>query len=326
MKKLNLVSFEDATSDTFMYINDASISCKLDSKKIYLELLYGDKIPVDEYAHEVGGNAANVAAGVAAFGLSTAVFGTIGGDSRGKDILRLLKERKVETKYLKPINGASSNISVIITYRSERTILTHHPKRGSNMDPLPTADWYYLSQTQNPKLYDTICTKATKTDIKLAFNPGARMIKRDKPTLRKLLEKTDLLFVNKEEAAEILEIKRGVGTAYIKKLLRTLYSMSRGDIVITDGPKGAYAYDANKYYFIKPFPSTRTEPTGAGDSFASGVISAILNKNSLQDGLVWGSMNSAHVIRKIGSQVGLLTKAKVTTLRNKNPRYKTKTV
>lgn len=326
MNELNIIAFEDATSDTFMYIHDASLSCKLDSNKIYLELLYGDKIPVDAYAHEVGGNAANVAAGVASFGLKSAVFGTIGGDSRGKDILEMLNKRNVITKFLKPVKGCSTNISVILTFKGERTILSHHPRRGSNMEKIPEADWYYLSQTQNPRLYKTICTRAARTKTKLAFNPGARMIKRDKKTLRSLLEKTDLFFVNKEEAAEILEIKRGSGTKYIKNLLKTLYDMSRGDIVITDGPKGAYAFDAKHYYYIKPFPSKRVEPTGAGDSFASGTLSAIMKGKSLSDALIWGSMNSAHVIREIGSQVGLLNERKVNALCKKYPRYKTKKV
>ena len=325
MPKYNVVAFEDATSDTFMYIHEASLSCKLDSNKIYLELLYGDKIPVDEYAHAVGGNAANIAAGVASFGFSSAVFGTIGDDSRGKDITRLLKERNVETRYMKPIKGCSSNISVIITFKGERTILSHHPTRGSNMDPLPHADWYYLSQAQNPKQYARITTALRRTDARLAFNPGSRMIKRDNKNIKKLLLKTDLFFVNKEEAAEILEVKRGTGKQHIKRLLKSLYSLSRGDIIITDGPNGAYAYDAQHYYHIKAFPAKRIEPTGAGDSFASGTLAAIMSGKSLAEGLVWGSLNSAHIIGTIGSQIGLLTRRKVEALCKKHPHYKTKT-
>lgn len=326
MKKLDLIAFEDATSDTFMYIDDATTSCSLDAKKIYLQLVYGDKIPVDRYAHEVGGNAANVAAGVASFGYAAAVFGTIGDDSRGREILALLKKRNVVTKYLKPLRGASTNTSVIITYKGERTILTHHPKRSTNNAPLPPAEWYYLSQAQNRKLYDLMCAKAARGDIRLAFNPGSHMIKRDTKTLLTLLSRTHLLFVNKEEAETILRASRRSGVPAIKKLLKGLHKKSNGDIIVTDGPRGAYAYDGTHTYFIKPFPSTRNEPTGAGDSFASGVLSAILSGRTLSEALVWGSMNSAHVIREIGSQVGLLTKPKVQALLRKNPRYSSKII
>jgi len=322
MNKINVLTLEDATSDTFVYIDEASLSCKLDSKKVYLELLYGDKIPAGKVEQEIGGNAANVAAGVVSLGLKAGVFGTIGDDSRGKHIITVLRERGVYTKYIKIVKNTNSNISIILTFKGERTILTHHPKRGSNEGTIPKADWYYLSQMQNAKLYPKLINRIQKSNASLAFNPGSRMIKRDQKNLKSLLKITDLLFVNKEEAAEILKVNRGKGILYIKKLLFNLKKLSKGNIIITDGPQGAYAYDGNEYLFIKPYPSKRFEPTGAGDSFASAFLSAIIKKQSLETSLAWGSLNSAHVIRKIGSQVGLLTAKQMASLTKKNKNYK----
>lgn len=326
MSTINVLTLEDATLDTFVYINEASRSCKLDARKVYLQLLYGDKILTDEVALEIGGNAANVAAGAVSLGLTAAVFGTIGDDERGVYIKKALKQRGVITRYLKIVKNSTSNNSIIITFKRERTILTYHPTRGSNPGKIPKADWYYLSQTQNTKLYGVIIDRVKKSKSKLAFNPGTHMIKQDHKNLIRLLKFTDLLFVNKEETAEILGVKRGDGKPYIKMLLSRLKKLSKGTIIVTDGPQGAYAYDGNNYYYIKPFPSKRFEPTGAGDSFASGFLSAVIKGRLLSDSLVWGSLNSAHVIQKIGSQVGLLSAVKIARLTKKNPRYKTTTI
>jgi 5-dehydro-2-deoxygluconokinase len=83
--------------------------------------------------------------------------------------------------------------------------------------------------------------------------------------------------------------------------------------IITDGINGSYANDRNGDIFQSGVCSQEkaVERTGAGDSFASGFLFAILNNYNIEDALKYGAVNAESVIRKIGSQEGLLTKNEI---------------
>ena len=49
----------------------------------------------------------------------------------------------------------------------------------------------------------------------------------------------------------------------------------------------------------------------AGDGYAAGFISALIDGLSLKDAMVYGAINSASVIGKIGALEGLLDKKKL---------------
>ena len=91
-------------------------------------------------------------------------------------------------------------------------------------------------------------------------------------------------------------------------MLKTLKIKDYQVIVITDGSKGAYAYDGNKYYFCETFPSEVVSTLGAGDSFASTFCAAMTRTNKdIGRSLMYGSVNSASVVSKFGATEGLLT-------------------
>jgi ribokinase len=80
-------------------------------------------------------------------------------------------------------------------------------------------------------------------------------------------------------------------------------------IVITDGPKGAYASDGVNAWFmpIYPDPKAPISRTGAGDAFASTFVSALALGKSIEEALTWAPINSMSVVQYIGAQKGLLT-------------------
>ena len=68
----------------------------------------------------------------------------------------------------------------------------------------------------------------------------------------------------------------------IKKLLEEMKKLGPKIVVITDGPKGAYAYDGSDILFMQPYPDPKPpyERTGAGDAFSSTTTVALaLGKN-----------------------------------------------
>ena len=71
-------------------------------------------------------------------------------------------------------------------------------------------------------------------------------------------------------------------------------------VIITDGPKGAYAFDGTNSYFTPVYPDgpNAYERTGAGDAFASTTVAALGLGHDLETALTWGAVNSASVVQK----------------------------
>jgi sugar/nucleoside kinase (ribokinase family) len=126
------------------------------------------------------------------------------------------------------------------------------------------------------------------------------------------------LFVNREEAARILNTKK----LDIPPLFNGLHKLGPKVIVITDGPKGAYASDGNSRYFMPPYPDPKPpiSRTGAGDAFSTGFLSALMYGLPVHDALRWAPIESMHVVQFFGAQTGLLTKPKLIGLLKKAPK------
>ena len=84
-------------------------------------------------------------------------------------------------------------------------------------------------------------------------------------------------------------------------------------VVVTDGAKGAYAYDGKEYLFIPIYPDPKPpySRTGAGDAFASTTVSALALGQTLEKALAWAGINSMAVVQQVGANVGLLTREKL---------------
>lgn len=320
---LDIISIGDATLDTFVKINDASVMCTLEKETCMLCLNYADKIPIVRLDQKVAGNAANVAVGASRLGLRSGLYSMIGSDDTGKKILRTMKREKVSPKYLKLDQGKPSNFSVVLTYKGERTILVYHNKRRYKLPSLEPVRWiYYTSVAPGyEKLESQIVQFVKKTcpTARLAFNPGTHQLRKGLANMRDVLRICTVLFLNKEEAWQL------VGrTDTMRDLLRKLKELGPQFVVVTDGKNGSFASNGNAGWTMPIFPAEVVEKTGAGDSFATGVVAALAYGHPIEEALRWGTANSTGVIQKIGPQTGLLTLPEMKKMLKKYARIKPK--
>jgi sugar/nucleoside kinase (ribokinase family) len=305
----DLVTVGNAVQDVFLKIaeEEAEVHCNINKEECLICFNWADKIPVEELTFSIGGNAANVAVGVSRLGLKAAFAAILGDDKTGREILEELKKEGVDVSYVKIDKGSRSNYSVIINYKSERTILGYRYERKHGSYEIPESRWVYLTSMEKgfEAIYEQVFDWVEKKKIKMAFNPGTRQMKEIKDW-RWVLKHTYILFVNKNEAKIIL----GQEEQHMKKLLAGVAKMGPKIVVITEGPQGSNAYDGKDIWrigIIREAPAV--ERTGAGDSFACGVVSAVLKGKDLGEALRWGTANAASVIGKVGTQPGLLTEA-----------------
>ena len=304
----DLITIGDSTMDTFVIINDATKKCNLQKKDCKLCLNYADKIPITDTAQSVGGNANNVAVGAKKTGLHTAIITELGDDISGFAILQALDVARVDTRFVKMLKGKETRYSVILNYKSERTILSYHTPRKYTLPKLPKTKWiYYTSLGQNfEKLQNKLINHLKKNpDIKLASNPGSYQMK-NKQNFKKILPYIDLLILNKEEAIKLVGKKKN-----IKLTLKALLKSGAKIAVITDGAKGSYASDSKNYFSLPASTIKAVAKTGAGDAYTSGFLSAMIRNKSVEAAMQWGTANSSGVIQQFGAQKGLLSERQI---------------
>lgn len=93
------------------------------------------------------------------------------------------------------------------------------------------------------------------------------------------------------------------------------FYLERGarQVVVKLGPEGAYVADANGDHAVVPGVPVRAvvDTVGAGDGFAVGVISALLDGLSLRDAAARGNAIGARVVQFRGDCEGLPTRAQL---------------
>lgn len=317
----DIISIGDATLDTFVKLEDASVLCAANKTMCQLCLSYADKIPVADVQRIIGGNAANNAVGSSRLGLKAAFYSVVGNDEIGQSIIRKVKREGVAPDYVVVDKKQETNSSTVLNYKAERTILVYHIDRKYKLPKFKPTKWIYLTSMgkNHADLHADLAAYVKKTETKLGFNPGTHQLKGGLEKLKPMLEVTSVLFVNKEEA------KRIVGEiADMKELLTAVHRTGPQVVVITDGEEGSYAHDGQKFWKCGITDTPVVERTGAGDSFATAVLAALIHGKNIPEALHWGTMNSASVITKIGPEAGLLTKAQMRTWLRKYPKPRAK--
>lgn len=307
---IDLLSIGDSSIDTFMTPLETETLCTIDKKECLIAFAYGEKIPVKDLEFTVGGNAGNNAVGTKRLGINSAILLTLGDDSVGNLIVERLKNEGVDMTYVIQQPGTMSNYSTVINYMGERTIFVYHAPRSYEFPvQLPLVPWIYLtSMGESFRPFYNHLTEWLKNNptVKVAFNPGSWQLREGFEAIKEIMGLTYIIYVNRQEAEKLTNFGESNGRE--RDLLIALNKLGPKICIITDGGEGAFAYDSVNGKFVKVgiLPVDAYERTGAGDAFGSGSLSAIIHGKTLEEALIWGTVNSASVIGYTGPQKGLL--------------------
>lgn len=308
-EQFDVIAIGDTTEDIFLQMSEASLQCDLNGKDCKICFDFANKIPVEKKTDVPAvGNAANHAVGVARLGLKSALYTVVGEDDAGKRAQKVLAENGVDTTYMEFDPKHGTNLSMVINYRSERTIFVYHEPREYTLPQLSQTKWIYLTSAAKEglsSLHEQVLSfLQSHREVRVAFNPGTHQMHMGRQALAPLLERCDVLFLNREESALVLEEE----TNDIRELMRSFHGLGVRTMVITDGSQGAYASDGRTIWYVPVFDGPVVERTGAGDSFGSGFLSAIVCGKSIEEAMLWGNANATSVVQHIGAREGLLTR------------------
>jgi len=326
----DLIAIGETTIDAFIRLKDASVHCDINKEDCQICMAFGSKIPYESVTEVPAvGNAANASVASARLGLRSALVANIGKDRNGDLCVDSLKKDGVSTEFISVNIDRNTNYHYILWFEDERTILQKHTDFNYKLPNIDNPKWIYLTSLGEKSLpyhKEIIEHLKNNPNIKLAFQPGIFQIKIGYEKLQEIYKKSYIFFCNIEEAKTILNITDHVE---IKTLLIKMCELGPKIVVLTDGTKGSYSYDGEEFLFmpIYPDPKAPLERTGAGDSFSSTVVTAIILGKTLPEALAWGSINSMSVVQEIGAQKGLLTREKLEEyLKNAPAEYRAKKI
>lgn len=325
-----VITIGSATMDVFVECDEANIVsvCSKNKNSDFMSYPYGSKIDISNFSSNVGGGGINTACSFSNLGLETSAIFKIGNDIYSDGILEFFKTHNVNLDNIIQKEDTSTGFSIIlVSFQGDRTVLAHRGANAEikeeeiNFEAIKAADLIYIAPLngESNKVLEPIVEFAHQNNTKICFNAGTTSIKRGFQHLNKILSSAHIVVMNKEEATMTTGIQVRPDTKTekfshelihqdIKQMLKSLKVRDYQIIVITDGNKGAYAYDGDKFYFCEPFPSEVVSTLGAGDAFAS-TFCAALNKTNINIGksLMYASVNSASVVSKFGATEGQLS-------------------
>jgi ribokinase len=316
--KIKVTCIGSASKDAF-FPNDEGTFVEtpedlVSPKKVQFPL--GGKILVPDRYEDVGGVAANVAIGLSRLGHKTRIVSRRGDDMIGDFISNSLAQDAVDISRLVTLRQTQSDLSAILVFMQtgERTIFHNRDANEQlhvSQEDLRGTEWVFVSALNGEWQHniDIIRENKEKFGYKIALNPGQHNLKTDVNCMREFLKYVDILVLNHDEAIMLLgtDDKEMIETE--KALMEALSKLGPQTVALTDGSRGAWAYQNGIFAERKPELIEKViDSTGAGDAFASGFFGALLYGHSLEESLGWGIKNSAANLKQYGATRGLLMK------------------
>lgn len=320
--KYDIISFGDITTDAFIRLKDAHVTCKINNEDCEICMPFGTKLPFESVTEVLSvGNAPNAAVACARVGLSSGLVAHVGDDMNGAACLNALKERGVSAEYVETHPGMRTNYHYILQFGPERTILIKHEAYPYKLPAFAeNPSWFYLTSLPDGTLeYQLEIARYAKANgIKLAFQPGTYQLKLGKDALKEVYEASEIFFCNKEEAQQILGTP---GELDVKKLMEGIRTLGPKIVVVTDGPNGSNVLDDSGAYHIPmyPDPAPPVSRTGAGDATAATTVAYIIKGLAPKDALMRGVINAAAGVQAVHVQLGTLNAEQVEEWYGKRP-------
>ncbi|XER15577.1 2-dehydro-3-deoxygluconokinase [Sporomusa aerivorans] len=282
---------------------------------------------VTSYSRKIAGAESNVAIGLARLGHDVGWISAIGDDPFGTYIRNTIRGEGVDTSRVRIMPEHPTGM--LVKERNEigdpKVFYYRRGSAASHITP-DILDDNYFAETKilhitgifpalSPTCLETLLAAiriARKQGALVTFDPNIRLKlwnkEQAKETLLKLAALSDLIMPGRKEA-EIL-----LGTGEWEAVKECFHKAGNRYIVMKDGPDGSYYSHQEddqvvEEGYAKGFPVRRVVDTvGAGDGFAVGVLSALLEGHSLQQAVVRGNAIGSLAVTVQGDVEGYPTR------------------
>ncbi|WCL50026.1 adenosine kinase [Leptospira sp. GIMC2001] len=315
MKKYDVFGVGNALVDIIVFLEDQFLQAKKLQKGIMTlmdESTQGSLLSdLHEYKKNLrsGGSAANTMIALANSGGTGCYTGKVSHDTYGEFYKKDIEEAGIVFETKPDKEGHTGTCLILTTPDAERTMLTSLgisitlKPEDIDQERLKASQFVYVEGY----LWDGVTTKAaSELTMKLAKENGVKVsftysdpfcVNRAKEEFIKLTkEYVDVVFCNLEEAYALTGKTSPIEALEVLGTLAPLCFM-------TAGREGSYVIENGKHSLVPGFPVKPLDTTGAGDSFAAGVLYGLTHGYSPEKSARWGNYVASRVVQEVGPRL-----------------------
>ena len=289
---------------------------------------------VEHFTRAMSGAEVNVSIGLSRLGHPVEYLTRLGDDPFGHYIANALKKNEIGTSLVTYDDVYRTGIQLKNRVTDGSDPYAPYYRKGSaashitvsEVDAIDLTDVELVHVTGIPPALSQSARKATfrlmdrakEAGIFITFDPNLRpVLWEDEETmctvLNQLAAKADVVLPG------IGECKILAGTEDKKEAADFYQKLGVKTVIIKDGSKGAYVQTANENYDVAGYKVEKVVDTVvAGDGFAVGVLSGILERLNLKDSVKRGNAIGAIQVMNIGDNEGLPTPEKLKAFQENN--------
>jgi len=241
-----------------------------------------------------GGGAANIAAGIAMLSEEVTLHSCVGNDFAGSDYERWMEKLGIHRQFFE-VPGTHTPTAFMFTddAGSQMTFFEWGASKAFATAEAPSLPLVHMA-TADP---DFNCRVAEKSEF-VSFDPGQDVFWYTKEQLESIISNTDILFANQHEVQQMCTTLGVTRENLIKEVTMAIFTMS-GD--------GSTLYMGGAEHFIPVVPVTLSDPTGAGDAYRAGFLSAYVRGYTPLSCCRIGTVTASFVVEHVGCQTHLPT-------------------
>lgn len=287
------------------------------------------------FSKYVGGSPANIAIGASKLGLKAGFIGKLSDDQHGRFIKRYMQGVGIDgSNMVFDKEGHKTGLAFteilspeecsILMYREDVADLYLTPSEV-NDEYIKKAKVLLVSGTalaKSPSREAVIkaVNAARKDNVKVVFELDYR------PYTWQSLEETAVYYSLIAEQADIVigtrdefDVMENTKDGKNEETIRYLFSHQADLVVIKHGVKGSYAYTkSGELYRAQAYKTKVLKTFGAGDSYASAFLYALISGKDIETALKYGSASASIVVSKHSSSEAMPTVEEIEALIKKN--------
>ncbi|NNE86940.1 MAG: 5-dehydro-2-deoxygluconokinase [Silicimonas sp.] len=263
---------------------------------------------------DLGGSAANIGAGICKLGGKAALVTRVSDDSIGSYCINRLKHYGVETTHVKTVGGEFRNSLAVYesVLETHRNVIYRNGAADFQMDledveavdysrfsAFVTAGTVFAAEPSRTASFRAI-ELAKDAGLPIIFDVDYRPYSWPSPqvasdVLTRAAEASDMIVGNDDEFG-FMAGDYDQGPAKAEQLAATSASV----VIFKKGPGGAVTYTDGTEIKTGIYPVDALKPVGAGDSFMSGLLTAIADGHALKEAILRGSACASITVSRPG--------------------------
>lgn len=281
-----------------------------------------DSYPLDSIGMTLGGDALNESTIISRLGKKVALMGLVGQDPAGTFIREACEKEGIDIQSLLCDSQINTSINIgLVADDGERTFVTN--RNGSlwktcidhiDMSRFGEAKILSLASIFNSPLLDgksleIIFAKAKAENLIICADMIKPRLGETLDDIKGCLSFVDYIFPNFEEA----KLLTGKSTA--EDIADTFLACGVKYVVLKTGREGCFIKGPGVAESIPAIKGIKAiDTTGAGDNFASGFITALLDGKSIQECARFANATAAVSVQSLGATTGVQNREQVEEL------------